>query len=252
MNQTTDIKTKFVFPPSAITALPILHHDLFFPVRRVLCVGQNYADHAREMGADPTREAPFFFGKPNEALLVASTLDSTIALAYPRNTELFHHEVELVIAIGKSGQDQSYDFSSPERASRHILGYALALDMTRRDVQHQLKQKSHPWEAAKAMEQSAPISPLLLAADLHTSVETTELSLLKNGHTVQSASVSQLTWNCAELLHQASRYFDLQAGDLIFTGTPAGVGSVERGDRLNARWSTTQGTDLLSLRTHVI
>jgi fumarylpyruvate hydrolase len=250
MNQMTD--TKFVFLPSAVITLPILHHDLFFPVRRVLCVGQNYADHALEMGADPTREAPFFFGKPNEALLVAPSLDTKIALPYPRHTESFHHEVELVITIGKVGQAQPYDFSSPERAAQHILGYALALDMTRRDVQHQLKQKAHPWEAAKAMEKSAPISPILLATDLQTPVESTELTLSKNGHIVQTSAVSKLTWSCAELLHQASRYFDLRAGDLIFTGTPAGVGPVKPGDELNARWSSSQGKDLLSLHTRII
>ncbi len=223
---------KYCFNPSPVVALSIEESDLLFPVRRVLCVGLNYADHTKEMGGDPSKEPPFFFAKPNEALIPATSMNEVLSLPYPKHTQSFHHEIELVVAVGK--QNSQDDFSTPEKALKRIFGYALGLDMTRRDLQYELKKAGRAWEAAKAFEHSAPISPIVLANHMN-SIEKESIALEKNGVVVQQSSLSQLIWNCSQLLVQAAQYFDIQAGDLLFTGTPAGIGPVEVGDRLLGR-----------------
>lgn len=195
-----------------------------FPVRRIYCVGRNYADHAREMGTSG-REAPFFFAKPADAVLPAMA-DETVAMPYPTLTEELHHEIELVAAIGRGGRDIAV-----ADAPAHVWGYAVGLDMTRRDLQAQAKKLGRPWSIAKGFDASAPIgpiTPLAQAGDITRSA----IWLKVNGEVRQRGRIDQMIWNLAEVISHLSRAWTLQAGDLIFTGTPAGVGAVVRGDVL--------------------
>lgn len=195
-----------------------------FPVRRIYCVGRNYADHAREMGASG-REAPFFFAKPADAVLPAMA-DETVTMPYPTLTEELHHEIELVAAIGRGGHDIAV-----ADALAHIWGYAVGLDMTRRDLQAQAKKLGRPWSIAKGFDASAPIAPITPVADAGDITHAT-IWLKVNGEVRQSGRIDQMIWNLAEVISHLSRAWTLQAGDLIFTGTPAGVGAVARGDVL--------------------
>ncbi len=213
--------------PSVLpVSLPIVGSSERFPVRRVYCVGRNYADHAKEMGHSG-REPPFFFLKPADALFPILPGEHR-KWPYPSVTQDLHHEVELVVAIGKGGKD-----IPPERASDHIWGYAIGLDMTRRDLQAAMKKESKPWCIAKGFDHSAPIGPLV-------PVETTgllnagEIQLVINGQTRQSGDLQDLIWNIPEVIAHLSKAWELQPGDLIFTGTPAGVGPVLPGDQLTA------------------
>jgi fumarylpyruvate hydrolase len=208
------------FPPPQPVELPIDGSALRFPVRRVYCIGRNYADQAREMGHDPDREPPFFFQKN------ADNLDPSGAFAYPSRGADIHHEVELAVALGKGGAD------IPEaEALGHVYGYAVALDMTRRDLQGEAKQLGRPWEIGKAFERSAPIGPITPAAGPVGG----SIALTVNGAVRQEGDLGQMIWKVPEIVAYLSRYFDLAAGDVILTGTPAGVGPVVRGDRLEAR-----------------
>jgi fumarylpyruvate hydrolase len=219
----------FIFPPQAIVGLPVCGSDASFPVRRIYCVGRNYAAHAREMGFDPDREPPFFFCKPNDAASVVPVAAGTTAqLPYPARTENYHHEIELVVAIGKGGKD-----IAPEDASAHIFGYAVGLDMTRRDLQMRMREQGRPWEIGKAFDYSAPVGPLTRLADsgeLHGGA----IELKVDGKTTQRSDLTHLIWSVSETIAQLSMLFELQPGDLIMTGTPEGVGPVVRGQTMVA------------------
>ena len=194
-----------------------------FAVHRIYCVGRNYAEHAREMGHDPTREEPFFFLKPADAVV-----PSHASIPYPRMTRDLHHEVELVLAIGKPGANIEIEF-----AHEHIWGAAVGIDLTRRDLQMEAKKQGRPWDMGKAFDQSAPcgtITPLNGRALAGTAA----ISLTVNGQVRQSSKLGALIWSPAEILFWLSKYVDLRAGDLVYTGTPAGVGPVVAGDTLLA------------------
>lgn len=213
----------FVFPVPATPALPVQGGGRLFPVRRVFCVGKNYADHAREMGGDPTREPPFFFSKPADALVTGDA-----AVPYPPGTANLHHEVELVAALGQGGRDIPV-----ERALDHVWGYAVGNDLTRRDLQAAAKSKGQPWDVAKGFDHSAPISPLRPAAEIGHPTRGA-IRLLVNGTVRQQGDIADMIWSLPEVIAHLSRLFELKAGDLIFTGTPAGVGPVAAGDEMVA------------------
>lgn len=215
----------FLFPPAAPVGVPITGADGLFPVRRVYCVGRNYAAHAREMGFDPDREPPFFFCKPADAVRPVRP-GETLALPYPAGTADFHHEVELVAAIGRGGADIPV-----EAAAAHVFGYAVGLDMTRRDLQIRMRERGRPWEIGKAFDDSAPIGPLRPAADC-PDIGRAAIALTVDGQTRQRSSLAHLIWPVPETIAHLSRYFRLEPGDLIYTGTPEGVGPVKRGERL--------------------
>ncbi|MFJ6025567.1 fumarylacetoacetate hydrolase family protein [Brevundimonas sp. NPDC092305] len=210
--------THWLFPPAATPSLPILGSDRRFPVRRILCVGQNYAAHAREMGH--ARAEPFFFSKPADALVVDGADP-----VYPTATANLHHEVELVCAIGEDGS---------------IAGWAVGCDLTRRDLQAAAKDKGRPWDAAKGFDQSAPCGPLT-TGDLPD--PTAAITLTVNGEGRQAGRLDDMIWSPVEILAKSRELWDVRAGDLIFTGTPEGVGPVEPGDRVEA---TIQGLEPLS------
>jgi fumarylpyruvate hydrolase len=217
----------YVFPPAAPVGLPVVGSDARFPVRRVYCVGRNYAAHAREMGFDPEREPPFFFCKPNDAASVVPVdAGETAVIAYPPLTDNFHYEIELVVAIGKGGAD-----IAPERAAEHIYGYAVGLDMTRRDLQIKMREQGRPWEIGKAFDYSAPVGPIRRIGDTGT-LSAAALALSVDGEIRQSSDISHLIWSVEETIANLSTLFTLQPGDLIFTGTPEGVGAVRRGQTM--------------------
>ncbi|UVH51726.1 fumarylacetoacetate hydrolase family protein [Pseudomonas sp. CBSPBW29] len=194
-----------------------------FPIRRVFCVGRNYSDHAREMGHDPDREPPFFFTKPADA--VVSNPD---VIAYPPLTEDLHHEVELVVAIGKDGVN-----ISPEQALEHVWGYGVGIDLTRRDIQAQAKKMGRPWDWSKGFDESAPCSALQPVCRVgHPGNGTVWLKV--NGEERQRGDLADQIWSVADVISYASRAVALKAGDLILTGTPAGVGALQVGDKVEA------------------
>lgn len=215
----------FPFEPPAITSLPIFDSkDTRFPVRNIYCIARNFADHAIEMGHDPQREEPFFFMKPANALLTVSE-----DLVYPSHSKDVHHEVEMVVALGRGGRNISVD-----DALEHIYGYGVGLDMTCRDVQATAKKAGRPWETAKAFVGSSPCSEIM-PVDVCGHVNDAEIYLSINGEQRQVGNVNQMIWKTAELISTLSTIFKLEAGDLIYTGTPAGVGPVHKGDILDAR-----------------
>jgi fumarylpyruvate hydrolase len=212
----------YVITPELIPALPILGTADMFPVNRIFCVGRNYADHAREMGHDPDREPPFFFLKPGQALLPEGR-----DFPYPSSSHDVHYEFELVAAIGKGGTDIRV-----EGALNHVYGYAVGLDMTRRDLQLQAQKMARPWDAGKAFDFSAPCSAVAPVSKIGHPKKG-PIWLERNGKRVQSSDLSALIWNVPEIIAQLSKLFRLTPGDLVFTGTPAGVGPVQRGDVLH-------------------
>lgn len=218
---------QFVFPPAAPVGLPVNGSDATFPVRRIYCVGRNYAAHAREMGFDPEREPPFFFCKPNDAAsIVPVPAGVTVEIPYPSRTENYHYEIELVVAIGKGGRDiEAAD------ATQHIFGYATGLDMTRRDLQMRMREQGRPWEIGKAFDYSAPIGPITQLAG-SGALDAGAIALAVDGKTVQASDVTHLIWNVSETIAQLSTLFELQPGDLIMTGTPEGVGAVVPGQTM--------------------
>ncbi len=205
-----------VFPAPAPVTLPVTGGGSY-PVHRIYCVGRNYAEHAQEMGFSG-REPPFFFMKPTDALVPVAE-GQTGVMAYPTLTTNLHHEVELVVALGPGAR---------------IFGYALGLDMTRRDLQGEMKKQGRPWEIGKAFEQSAPIGPIV-PLSVTGELNAGPITLDVNGQRRQSGDLSELIWNVAETLEKLAQAWTLQPGDLIFTGTPAGVGAVVRGDVMEAR-----------------
>ncbi len=211
----------YVIDPPPQSVVPVAGDGGFFPVRRVFCVGRNYADHAREMGHDATREPPFFFMKPADALVIAGA-----DTPYPPATADLHHEIELVVAIGAEARAVSAD-----EALARVWGYAVGIDLTRRDLQAEAKKLSRPWEMAKGFDASAPIGDLVPAATIgHPSAG--RISLSVNGTLRQEGDISDMIWPVPEAIAYLSGLVTLMPGDLIFTGTPAGVGAVGRGDRL--------------------
>ncbi len=215
----------YLFPPTQ-AAVPIAGAPDLFPVHRIYCVGRNYAEHAQEMGFNG-RESPFFFCKPADAIVVIAA-DEPGRVAYPPKTENYHHEIELVVAIGKGGRDIAV-----AEANRHIAGYAIGLDMTRRDLQIALRDKGRPWDVAKGFDQSAPISAIQPVAATGL-IERGEIWLKANGSERQRGDISQMIWSVPEVIANLSGYFTLLPGDLIFTGTPSGVGKLVRGDMVEA------------------
>jgi fumarylpyruvate hydrolase len=212
----------YVIPPQPIPSLSVEGTSDFFPVNRIFCVGRNYADHAREMGADPNREPPFFFMKPGNALLPEGS-----RFPYPALSENVHYEIELVAALGKAGAN-----IRAENALGHIYGYAVGLDMTRRDLQDKAKELRRPWEAAKGFDYSAPCSRIMPVSRIgHPERGAIWLDL--NGKRVQNSDISALIWKIPEIIAALSELFALAPGDIVFTGTPAGVGAVQRGDILH-------------------
>lgn len=211
----------YVFPPMRPPALPIKGSDKLFPVHRIYCVGRNYAEHAREMGSDPDREPPFFFQKNPDNLLTSREL------RYPSQTADLHFEVELVVALMSGGVD-----IEPPAALSLVYGYAVGLDMTRRDLQNAAKKTGRPWEVGKAFEHSAPCTPIVPSSTIGHP-ERGEIWIDVNGERRQTGDLSQMIWSIPNQVAFLSRLFELAAGDLIFTGTPAGVGSTKRGDRLH-------------------
>jgi fumarylpyruvate hydrolase len=216
----------FVFEPPARVTVPVAGSDAVFPVRRIYCVGRNYAAHAREMGGDPDRDPPFFFCKPDNSLVVVPP-GQTVDVPYPPQTSDFHHEIELVVAIGKAGHDIPV-----ERAMEHVWGYAVGLDMTRRDLQGRLRDKGRPWELGKAFDHSAPIGPLV-PAQAAGAVENATVWLQVDGKDRQRSGITHLIWSVPEVIAHLSLYFTLEPGDLIYTGTPEGVAAVTRGQVLH-------------------
>ena len=227
-----------VFTPDPIPCVAVAGRDDSFPVHRIYCVGRNYAAHAREMGSDPTREPPFFFCKPADALVPVAP-DQAADHPYPTETANYHHEVELVVAIGKAGSD-----IPAASANQHVWGYAIGLDMTRRDLQTALKDKGRPWELGKAFDRSAPIGPLHPAGAIGHPASG-RIWLTVNGAPRQQGDLADLIWSVPETIAHLSKYFELRPGDLIFTGTPEGVGPVARGDVVAAG---IDGVGELSLR----
>ena len=217
-----------VFPPHSPALLPVVGSAQTYPVRRVYCVGRNYAAHAREMGSDPNREPPFFFCKPGDAdAVIAIPAGQTGEIAYPSATQDLHHEIELVVAIGKAGIDIPVD-----QAAAHIYGYAVGLDLTRRDLQGQMKAQGRPWEIGKAFDQSAPVGPITPRQTDAPSM-TGPIALSVDGTVRQQGRLEQMIWSVDETIARLSTLFTLKPGDLIFTGTPDGVGAITRGQVLH-------------------
>jgi len=210
----------YVIPPPAISAVPIAGSNAMFPVRRIFCVGRNYAEHAIEMGSDPTREPPFYFAKPADALLINGA-----DMPYPSVTKSLHHEMELVVAIGVGGKNILIG-----NALTHVWGYCAGLDMTRRDMQNEAKKTGRPWDMGKGFDLSAPMGALIPAAGFDPSKGKIELKV--NGKVTQVSDLSKLIWSIPEVIANLSELVELAPGDLIMTGTPAGVAAVVRGDVL--------------------
>ena len=213
--------TQYTFTPPAETVIPVVGSDALFPVRRIYCVGRNYAEHAREMGADPNREPPFFFSKPRDAVVPGGG-----NIPFPPATSNLQHEVELVVALAKGGLN-----IAEADALSHVYGYATGIDFTRRDLQMIAREKCHPWEPGKGMDRGAPITAIVpVTAGAPASDATIWLKV--NGETRQSARLDQVIWSVPEVISRLSQYFELAPGDLIFTGTPGGVSTVVSGDSL--------------------
>lgn len=211
----------FAFPPPSVPALSIKGRADLFPIHRIYCVGRNYAEHAIEMGHDPKREAPFFFQKNPDSIVPNGGI-----FPYPDKSQDVHYELEMVVGLKSGGRDIPAD-----QALAHVFGYAVGLDMTRRDLQGEAKKAGRPWEIGKAFEHAAPCSEIVPAADIgHPRAGAIWLKV--NGALKQQGDLAQLIWKVPEMISYLSGLFELKAGDLIFSGTPAGVGPVQRGDEL--------------------
>jgi fumarylpyruvate hydrolase len=211
----------FVIPAPSQPSIAIAGSDLRFPVRRIFCVGRNYADHVREMGNDPKSEPPLFFTKPADAVV-----ESGAVIAYPSNTSNFHHEVELVIAIGTGGVD-----IAEANASAHVWGYGVGVDLTRRDRQAEAKKAGTPWDTAKGFDHSAPLSALTPVAAAGDAANA-RIWIKINGEIRQDANTHDMIWSISEIIAALSRWWELKSGDLIFTGSPSGVSALNPGDHI--------------------
>ncbi len=209
---------EYVIEAPQIVSLPIVGNDAAFPVHRVYCIGRNYAAHAIEMGHDPNQEPPFFFQKnPNN-------LDPSGQFPYPPNSSDVHYEIELAVMLHKGGSN-----ISPDKAMEHVYGYALSLDMTRRDLQATAKKMGRSWEIAKAFERSAPVGPIHPISETGN-LDQGRIALKVNGEIKQEGDLNQMTWKVPEIISYLSEYFELAPGDVILSGTPAGVGPIQKGD----------------------
>ena len=213
---------KSIFPVG-VTTIPIVGETDVFPVRRIYCIGRNYAAHSREMGSDPTREPPFFFQKPSDAIQYV-TPGTTADHPYPTLTKNYHYEIELVAALGKGGRNVPL-----EQALDLVYGYTIGLDMTRRDLQRAMGDEKKPWEIGKSFDHSAPLGPLQPAAKTGPFTEGA-IWLKVNGQVKQNANLNQMIWSVAEQISKLSQAFELMPGDIIYSGTPENVGPVVRGD----------------------
>jgi fumarylpyruvate hydrolase len=220
------------------TYIPIAGSEQKFPVRRIYCIGRNYAAHAREMGSDPNREPPFFFQKPTDAIQLVPA-NGTVDHVYPSLTKNYHHEVELVAALKSGGRNIPAD-----KALEHVFGYAVGLDMTRRDLQRAMGDEKKPWEIGKSFDHSAPIGPLFRPAKVGHFVKG-EISLAVNGTVRQKSDLANMIWSVAEQISKLSDAFELKAGDIIYSGTPENVGPVVKGDVLLCK---IQGLPDLSIK----
>ena len=222
----------FVLPPPAVVAIPVAGTAGYFPVRRVYCVGRNYVAHIKEMGGDE-RAPPFFFQKPRDAIV-----PNGAAVAYPSQTTDFQYEIELVLAVGKGGRDIPL-----AEAADHVFGLAVGIDLTRRDLQLAARDSGRPWEAGKSFDASAPITKIhpLSGAKMPAKGK---IALSVNGEIKQSGDLSELIWSCDEIVAHLSKLYELQPGDLIFTGTPSGVGKLAPGDSIEG---SVEGVDVLTL-----
>ena len=212
-----------VIPSPAQPSLPVAGRAERFPVRRIFCIGRNYADHAKEMGATVDMSNPMFFTKPADAVVTDGA-----DVPYPSATSDLHHEVEMVVALGGGGHDLT-----PEQATALVWGYGVGLDLTRRDLQAQAKAKGHPWDVAKAFDHSAPVSALRPAAEVRVDAGTV-LRLSVNGELRQQSTLGEMVHGVPQIIAALSALFELKPGDLVFTGTPAGVAALQRGDRFHA------------------
>jgi fumarylpyruvate hydrolase len=213
---------KYVIDPPKQPTIAVAGADMRFPLRRIFCVGRNYADHVREMGNDPKSEPPLFFTKPADAVV-----ESGATIAYPQNTSNFHHEVELVVAIGRGGAG-----IEQRHALEHVWGYGVGVDLTRRDRQAEAKQAGAPWDTAKAFDNSAPVGALTpVATSGHPA--NARIWLKVNAAVKQDANIAEMIWSVAEIVAALSRSWTLAPGDLVFTGTPSGVGPLRAGDRVS-------------------
>ena len=217
----------YAFTPPAQVAVPVAGTDQLFPVHRIYCVGRNYAEHAKEMGFSD-REPPFFFMKPADAIVFVPH-GKIGEIPYPMATQNFQHELELVVAIGKAGKQ-----IKKADANQYVFGYAVGLDMTRRDCQFAMRDKGRPWEIGKAFDHGAPIAPIYPASKVGFLTDGS-IHLDVNGEKRQSSNIRKLIWSVAETIEHLSGFFELQPGDLIYTGTPEGVAAVKSGDLLEGR-----------------
>jgi fumarylpyruvate hydrolase len=216
----------YAIPAWELPTVPVAGSTDVFPVRHVYCVGRNYAEHAKEMGGDATKEPPFFFTKPADAI-VPVVPPAVGSIAYPLATKNYHHEIELVVAIGKAGVNVA-----PENANALVFGYAVGLDMTRRDLQNDMREKKRPWDIGKSFAQAAPIAPLHRVGDTGLLAKGA-IRLDVNGKRRQEGDLADMIWDVPHTIAFLSQYYELKPGDLIFSGTPAGVGAVVAGDRLD-------------------
>ncbi|MEW6021144.1 MAG: fumarylacetoacetate hydrolase family protein [Pseudomonadota bacterium] len=226
--------TDYAFTPPALPSLAIFGSSARFPIRRVFCVGRNYAAHAREMGSDPNREPPFFFTKPADAVVPAEG-----ALPYPPATQDLHHEIELVVALRSGGADIPAD-----EALSKVWGYGVGLDLTRRDLQSAAKENGRPWDMAKGFDASAPCSPLRPVSSFGHPSEDACIRISVNGTVRQEGTLDEMIWPIADIIAHLSRLVTLAPGDLIFTGTPSGVGALQPGDRVHGEIAGVDEFDL--------
>jgi fumarylpyruvate hydrolase len=214
-------QTEYVLPPPSVSSVAVAGEDARFPVRRIFCVGRNYAAHAREMGRDPDREPPFFFLKPADTVV-----DNGATVPYPPETSNFQYEIELIVAIGKGGFN-----IPPEKALDHVFGYGVGIDLTRRDLQLQARELGRPWDWGKGFDLSAPIAPLRQVEDVGHPAKG-RIWLAVNGQVKQDSDIAKLIWPIPDVISIASRSMELRPGDLIMTGTPEGVGPIQRGETI--------------------
>jgi fumarylpyruvate hydrolase len=226
--------TEFAFTPPATASLAVFGSSARFPIRRVFCVGRNYATHAREMGSDPDREPPFFFMKPADAVVPAEG-----ALPYPPATQDLHHEIELVVALRSGGADIPSD-----EALAKVWGYGVGIDLTRRDMQAVAKDAGRPWDMAKGFDASAPCTPLRPVSAFGHPAADACIRILVNGEVRQDGALSEMIWPIADIISHLSRLVTLAPGDLIFTGTPGGVGALQPGDRVHGEVAGVDEFDL--------
>jgi len=226
--------TDYAFTPPALPSLAIFGSSARFPIRRVFCVGRNYAAHAREMGSDPNREPPFFFTKPADAVVAAEG-----ALPYPPATQDLHHEIELVVALRSGGADIPAD-----EALAKVWGYGVGLDLTRRDLQSAAKENGRPWDMAKGFDASAPCSPLRPVSSFGHPSDDACIRISVNGTVRQEGTLDEMIWPIADIISHLSRLVTLAPGDLIFTGTPSGVGALVPGDRVHGEIAGVDEFDL--------